>query len=531
MRLVSSRDMRAIEAAANADGLSYAPMMDLAGTAVAHAADDWMVGKPGVIVILCGPGNNGGDGLIAASRLAELGHAIRVLTWKRAEDDPLVLAAVDHPEIGLVDGSERGALAMLAAWLEGADILLDALLGTGVSRPIRGRLAEILAVAMEAAEDPDGPAILAVDLPSGLNADSGAVDPLTLPADLTVTFGFAKAGQFTWPGAGFVGELILDDIGIPQELGQLSQFNLHAASAEAVAALLPELPLDAHKGMRGRVLLLAGSPSYPGAAALAAESAYRAGCGLVTLIGSPSLREALAARIPEVTWLALAEFHDLPSGSWPLAEAMAEIEKAWPAGGVVLAGPGLGQGPGSRDLLDALLLRALSADARLVIDADGLNLLAQRSDWPGLLPALSILTPHPGEMARLTGKSKEAVQADRLRVACEAAAIWGHVVVLKGALTVVAHPDGRAVIVPFANPGLATAGTGDVLAGLIAGLLAQGMDALDAAVVGAWVHGRAGEMAAEDLGSRSVLARDLLYRLAEVLQSLEEGWELGPGLR
>ena len=531
MQLVSSRDMRAIEAAADAGGLSYARMMQNAGAAVARAADDWMDGNPGVIVVLCGPGNNGGDGLVAALRLAELGHAVRVLAYKRPAADPLRRAAAERPEIGVIDGSARDALAQLDAWLDGADLLVDALLGSGVSRPITGQLARILTLAAEAVMGPDGPAVIAVDLPSGLDPDSGAVDPLCLAADLTVTFGFAKIGHFGWPGAAFVGQLVVDDIGIAADLAERSETDLRVVTVESVAESLLEPPLDAHKGSFGRSLVWAGATRYPGAAALASEAAARAGCGLVQVALPGASIPGVATRVPEAIWLPLPEATALADDAACVASAARALQRAAAEAQAVVFGPGLSTEPGLAALLDALLTALAEqppTPTRWVVDADGLNLLAGMPDWPGRLPARSVLTPHPGEMARLLGCGIDAVNADRVAVAREAAARWGHVVVLKGALTVVAQPEGGVAIVPFANPALATAGTGDVLAGTIVGLLAQGLPPEEAARSGAWIHGRAGEMAAEDLGIRGTLARDVLARLPEVLQGLEEGWEREP---
>ena len=531
MQLVSSRDMRAIEAAADAGGLSYARMMQNAGTAVARAADDWMDGNPGVIVVLCGPGNNGGDGLVAALRLADLGHAVRVLAFKRPASDPLRRQAAERPEIGVIDGIARDALAQLDAWLDGADLMVDALLGSGVSRPIAGQLARILDLAAEAAMGPDGPAVIAVDLPSGLDPDSGAVDPLCLAADLTVTFGFPKIGQFSWPGAAFVGQLVIDDIGIAADLAELAETDLRVVTVESVAESLLEPSLDAHKGSFGRALVWAGATRYPGAAALAAEAAARAGCGLVQVALPSASIPGVVVRVPEAIWLPLPEATALAADADCVASTALALLAAAAEAQAVLIGPGLSTDPGLAELLTALLAelgRALGAPIPWVVDADGLNLLAAMPDWPERLPERSVLTPHPGEMARLLGCGIDAVNADRVAVAREAAVRWGHVVVLKGALTVVAPPQGAVAIVPFANPALATAGTGDVLAGTIVGLLAQGLSPEAAALSGAWIHGRAGEMAAEDLGIRGTLARDVVARLPEVLQGLEEGWELEP---
>ncbi len=522
MQLVTSQDMRRIEEAAAAAGLSYERMMQNAGTAVAHAADDWMGGNPGVIVVLCGPGNNGGDGLVAAGRLAELGHAVRVLAWRRPESDPLI-EAVERPEIGIVRGDGQDSLAQLDSWLDGADLIIDALLGTGVSRPIEGPLARILDLAKQALSGRDGPAVIAVDLPSGMDADDGSVDRHCLAADLTVTFGFPKVGHFSWPGAAFCGHVILDGIGIPPELAARSTTRLRVATARQVVRALPDPPLDAHKGDFGRARLWAGSTAYPGAALLAAEATARAGCGLVELVTDVSLGLALAGHLREAIWRQLPDpLDDLEAAGQALLEDLDAVD-------ALLVGPGLGRAPALGRLLEGLLDAAADRGDQgppWVVDADGLNLLSTLEGGARRLPPGSVLTPHPGEMARLIGSDPESVNADRLGAARRAARDWGQVVVLKGALTVIAQADGQAIIAPFANPALATAGTGDILAGLITGLLAQGSTAADAALIATWIHGSAGLLAAHDLGVRGSLAGDILARLPEAISGLEARWDL-----
>ena len=387
---------------------------------------------------------------------------------------------------------------------------------------------------------------MAVDCPSGLNCDSGALDPAALPADLTVTFAAAKRGQFVFPAANWLGELVVADIGVSADLPELAQVQLELATPQDVRAWLPGRPRDAHKGTFGRALVAAGSVNFTGAAYLAGAAAYRIGAGLVTLAVPEPLHAIVAPQLPEATWLIL------PDEVGVIAASAAEvIEKELPRSQALLVGPGFGTEKSTGQFLRRLLdveegqagggrKRALGFTARaaggpegegsatplppLVVDADGLRLLAQVENGPARLPRLSVLTPHPGEMAALTGLDKEAIQADRLGTAQRFAAEWGQVVVLKGAFTVVAAPEGRTAIVPFATAALARAGTGDVLAGMITGLLAQGVPPYEAAVAGAYLHGRCGELAAQAMGqTASVLAGDVLRALpaalAETLQA------------
>jgi NAD(P)H-hydrate epimerase len=307
-----------------------------------------------------------------------------------------------------------------------------------------------------------------------------------------------------------------------------------------VSGLLPERPLDAHKGTFGTALIAAGSASYTGAALLAGKAAYRVGAGLVTMAVPSMLHTALAGQFPEATWSLLP--HERGFFSREAAKKLAEsFERAT----ALLVGPGFGMEESTQAFLDDLLtgnsapkkvpgrmgfLQEPQAKKEepatnlpaMVIDADGLKLLAKIKDWHKILPAPAVLTPHPGEMAILTDLSTEEIQNDRIGIATQYAKFWGHVIVLKGAFTVIAAPDGNSTVVPVASPALARAGTGDVLAGLIVGLRAQGLDAYDAAVAGAWIHAQAGLVAADDLGSvASVLAGDVLEAVSDVMSDLE----------
>jgi NAD(P)H-hydrate epimerase len=390
---------------------------------------------------------------------------------------------------------------------------VDALFGTGLARPIAPEAAALLGQVRQAAAGPGGVGVVAVDLPSGLNADTGAADPATVRADLTVTFGCPKRGLVLPPGSALVGDLEVADIGLdPPDPAT----RLHLASAEAIAGWLPPRDLLGHKGRFGRVLVAGGSRRYGGAPALAALGAYRAGAGLVTLAAPASRCDALISLVPEATLLPLPdEAGDLSPAAGPALTA------AWAGYDALVLGPGLGTGPGAAATLAALLAeRDAECPGTWVVDADALNLLAAQPEGPAALPAPAILTPHPGEMGRLVGSSAEAVNADRLGVSTAAAARWGHVVVLKGAHTVTAAPAGDTWVNPFATSALATAGSGDVLAGLIAGLSAQGAPPLAAAVLAAWLHGAAGQALHREIADRGHLARDIAAALPAAINRL-----------
>jgi NAD(P)H-hydrate epimerase len=389
----------------------------------------------------------------------------------------------------------------------------------------------------------DPPLRVAVDCPSGLDCDSGALDANALRADLTVTFAAAKRGQLAFPGAEAVGELVVADIGLAGlNLPALDAVPLTLATEDLVRGLLPARPRNAHKGTFGRVLVVAGSVNYTGAAYLAASAAYRVGAGLVTLAVVLPVYGVLAGQLPEATWIML------PQEQGVIARAAADLLRGnYARTQGLLVGPGLGTEPETAQFVRRWLgaeevagqrhgqfgfvsapaapgasANDLSPMPPTVVDADGLRLMARIEGWAGLLPHEAVLTPHPGEMAALTGLDKDVIEADRIGTAQKFAAQWGRVVVLKGAFTIVAAPDGRTVVQPFATAALARAGTGDVLAGTIVSLMAQGLSAFDAAVAGAFLHGQAGLLAAQALGTTaSVLATDIIEGLIEALAAFE----------
>jgi len=547
MQIVTVEQMRRIEQVANSQGLPYATMMEAAGRAVAAWVES--EGARGrQVLVLVGPGNNGGDGLVAARYLHQAGARVAVYCWKRDVAADPNWDAVQDASIPCIWREQDEGCSELQHLASESDWVLDALLGTGVSKPIAGTLQDILsAVAhvvaarrapaqadallrvVPALVEPQAmprPRIVAVDVPSGLNSDTGSVDPATLPADVTVTLGFPKVGQFLFPGAALVGELIVADIGIPARLA--SDVSLELSTADRIRALLPKRPSDAHKGTFGRAMVVAGSSNYTGAPYLAASAAMRVGAGLVTLAVPELLHPILAARLSEATYLLLP--HQMGALVPDAVKVLLEGLSGYDA---LLLGPGLGRDEQTVEFVARLLsLPASERRARLgfvapattgeesrsqlpplVIDADGLNALADRKGWPQSLPRSTILTPHAGEMARLLGTTVANVNASRIELARRAAQEWQAVVVLKGAYTVIASPQGQACINPFATSALATAGSGDVLAGAIVGLLAQGLAPYDAAVAGAYLHGLAGQMVAAELGAAGGIAGDLLCKL------------------
>lgn len=533
MKVVTSSQMREIDEKANAGGLSTATMMENAGRAVAEEIGRRIEIKGQEIVVLVGPGNNGGDGLVAARYLHDGGAKVNLYLWQRKTRGDENFALTQDRGIPFLRAKDDPDFAGLRRLLSEAQLIVDALLGTGVSRPIAGTLKGLLGTVREGLEEK--PAfVTALDLPTGLDCDSGAVDPAAIPAHLTVTLAFPKRGLFLFPGAAYIGELVVSDIGIPESLAQEIKTDL--ATAEMVAQILPPRPLNAHKGTFGKALIVAGSVNYTGAAYLASAAATRVGTGLVTLALAESLHPILASKLQEVTFLLLP--HDLgalvPDAFPLLAESLPDYD-------ALLLGPGLGQEEQTVDFAQRFLglhaagvrrhIGFMTIEGReevtslelppFVIDADGLNALAQAPEWWESLSGPAVLTPHPGEMARLLDSSVEKIERDRVGTVARAAQEWGQVIVLKGAHSLVAAPDGRLTFSPFANPGLATAGTGDVLAGAIVGFLAQGLSPYQAAIAGVFLHGLAGEMAREEVGETGMVAGDLLPLLPQAIRSLK----------
>lgn len=506
LKICTVAEMRAWEQAAGDRGVGVPALMERAGAGVAAAVlRDPRCFDP--VLVLAGPGNNGGDALIAAQRLHERGRQVRVILWRREQ------GAAPQPPAGVATSRvDDAGPDELRGWLAEAGTIVDGLLGTGRSRPAAGVLKEVLTLLTERRAAPAPPRVVAVDVPSGIDADTGAADALAVRADRTVALGCAKAGALIYPAAAHVGELTVAAIGLPADAAPASG---ELVTRELVARLLPPREPDSNKGTYGKALVVGGSERYTGAPSLVAWSAGRVGAGLVTVAMPRCVHPILAAKLTE------AIFAPQPDHEGALARAAVDALAGLCRGQTAVAiGPGLSQHAEAPDAVRALLaaLRADRGQAGIVIDADGLNALAGHDRWWGAVPENCVLTPHPGEMGRLRGSDAKVVQADRVGTARAAAAEWRQVVVLKGANTIVARPDGRWWLMQAANPALATAGTGDVLCGAISGLLAQGMEAWAAAVCGVWAHAEAGAAVAQQYGAAGVLAGDLLPELPRALQ-------------
>ncbi len=547
MKYVSVEEMRNIDVQTDAvGGVSFAQLMENAGRGVAEIILNLpeSVGSGNDIFALVGPGNNGGDALVTLALLAAEGWGVSAYLFKRKDGDPLV-ARVEDAGGEILFAEEDENFEQLKAFTATSSFILDGLLGTGIKLPLRDSAADVPSVADLLASVSEAlqlvewePYIIAIDCPSGVDSDTGEIAPETIPADVTATMAAIKFGLLKLPAFEFCGDIAVVDIGVTDKVPDWVSIKNFVVDENYVSALLPERPLDAHKGTFGTALITAGSVNYTGAALLAGKSAYRIGAGLVTLAVPSILHGALAGAFVEPTWVLLPHKMGVIS-----ADASAVLLENLGRASALLIGPGLGMEETTREFIENLLnakngtkkkggLGFVHEDERvkerteaklppLVFDADGLKLLAQIENWHELIPETAVLTPHPGEMAEITGLSVDEIQSNRLAIAREYAEKWGQVVVLKGAFTVIAAPNGETFTIPVANPALARAGSGDVLAGLIVGFRAQGLSAVESAIAGCWVHAQAGSTAGEVIGtSASVLASDILDFVPNVLVDL-----------
>jgi len=536
MDLVTVSQMITLEREANERGLGYDQMMMNAGSALAEVIQErYGHTQSRNILGLIGSGNNGGDTLIALSELIKMGwQATAYFVKSRKKNDPLVLS-INKNDGQVISIDEDASFDKLRELIKKSDIILDGILGTGFELPLRKAISTPLKVFSEFDILPE---IVAIDCPSGVDCDTGKAAEETLHANLTVCMAAIKKGLLKFPALEYVGEIAVVDIGLPKDLLELKNIHTSVVDKEMVRAILPTRPLDAHKGTFGTCMIVGGSTNYCGAVLLSAESAYRIGAGLVRAAIPGALYDAIAGQLPECTWIVLPHSMGVINST-----ASAVIQENLDRVGAMLIGPGVGQEKETLDFLKDLLKfegthtrkseigfssqsKIIEQSKRLnqptlVFDADALKLLSNIENWYQLLKQMAVLTPHPGEMAVLTGLTIDEVQKDREGVANNFAAKWRHVVVLKGAVTIIASPDGKTAFIPIATPALASAGTGDVLSGMITGLIAQGMKASDAAVAGAWLHAQAGVAAAIKQGQTiSVTASDVIGQIPVVLKDI-----------
>ncbi|MEO8432615.1 MAG: NAD(P)H-hydrate dehydratase [Acidobacteriota bacterium] len=511
--VVTSREMRAADRAAVRRGVPSIALMENAAAAIVDEIASCYPGWRRVMVV-CGPGQNGGDGLAAARMLSESGVAVDV--WSLADPSGYRADAAENRDRAADAGLPISLLSVRRAWdrfaaaLRDADGILDALFGTGLSRPLTGAAKRAVA-----AINASGRPVVAADLPSGLSADSA--DPIgpCVRAARTVALGAPKTCHVFAPARDLCGRVVIRDIGIPRDALPRRRPRVGLVEAADLRRLLADRPANSHKGDFGRVAVVAGSRGKEGAAVLAARGALRAGAGLVTVFGPLSVAAAVAASLPEAMTRALPERDGALAG-----EAAASLRRDLRDFDAAVAGPGLSTSPGARAALEEIL----AVRAPLVCDADALNAFAGRASAFARRRFATVLTPHPGEAGRLMSVPTARVQARRLETIRRLAAESRSVVLLKGDATLTATPAGRVSVNPTGTPLLATAGSGDVLAGALGALLAAGLPAEEAALAAAWLHGAAGQLLEERLGDAGLLAHELADALPEVRRRLRSGW-------
>jgi len=516
MKLVNSQEMKQIDAKAiNEYNIPGIVLMENAGIRTVEVIEEILDGTAGkTVLILVGRGNNGGDGLVIARHLMNSGAQVFVFALAKPEVLPPD-ARTNYEILNKMGGQfyelqQETDLDSFMVCLLNSDLIVDALYGNG----FKGSLNEFetrLADMINWSKKP----VVAVDIPSGVNADTGAVTGTAIRATHTVCFALPKVGLVLEPGKDYVGTLSIADISIPRALLNDQQLKTNLITADMVSPFFKRRPAESHKGTFGHALVIGGSVGLTGAVVMAAYAALRTGAGLVTAALPASLVPIVDGVITEVMVAPLPESGEALIG----LEAVSVLHNLMGTVSVAAIGPGMSGHTEAAAVMRHVLERA---GIPLVIDADGLNALVGNTDIFKDRQVPIVLTPHPGEMARLTGKSIAEIQANRMEIARHYAMEWGVTLVLKGNKTVVADPSGNLYVNIIGNPGMATAGSGDVLCGIITGLIAQGLKASDAAIAGVYLHALCGDRVAEQKGQRGLVAGDLIAVLPEILGSFEK---------
>lgn len=513
MRVVTSDQIAELDRRATERyGIPVERLMETAGRRVAQAALELIAGLRGPVTVLAGKGNNGGDGLVAARQLASRGISVVALLvadeTEYSGEAGRTLGRARESGVRIID---TGGLATgeLPRVLSTSGLIIDALFGTGFRGPAGGPAAALIDAA-NASKRP----VLAVDIPSGLNADTGQAEGPVIRAVATVTMGLPKVGLLVPPGIELAGTIYVADIGYPPELTDDPSVKTHLVTGDMVRSRIPARPLDSHKGTFGRTLVIAGSVGFTGAPVLATLGALRIGGGLVTLAVPRTVYPIVASHVIEAMPTPLDDDNGTLSAS-----AFARVEELAAASDVVAVGPGLSTAPGVRRVVEGLL----GSGKPLVVDADALNVLAGQAEILRRSTGPVVITPHPGELARLLGKETRNVVKDRLGEARAAAERLRCVVVLKSASTVIVTADGDAYFVLTGNPGMATGGMGDVLTGAIASLIGQGTSPAEAAWTAAYLHGVAADLIAEERGMAGMLASEVAHYLPMAIARVLHG--------
>ncbi len=514
IKVITAAQMQELERRTMGEGrIPSTTLMERAGSGVATCIEQWLGTVSGkTITVVCGKGNNGGDGFVAARLLRRRRANVRVLTMASLSELSRD-AALMYRQFVKVAGKSSvipyRSKDTARALLQESHLLVDALLGTGLSSAVTGRYGEVI----ESMNEVNRP-VVAIDVPSGLHADTGTAFGQAVRASLTVTFGLPKTGLYQNQGIDLSGNINLVDIGIPPSYVDAIKSHVTVITPQWVQGCLPRRERSGHKGTYGHAGIIAGSVGKTGAAALAAQAALRIGAGLVTVATPSSVNDILEAKLLEVMTLPMPETKARTLSRAALDRLLAFMATR----DAVAIGPGLSTHHETVELVQALTARL---DRPAVLDADALNALTGRTAILASCKTPPIITPHPGEMARLEAEATpQTVNRDRIGTATRFARERGLFVILKGARTIIARPDGAVAICPTGNPGMATAGTGDVLTGMVVGLLAQGLPSWEAACTATYLHGAAGDLAAAMKGEVGMIAGDLLEHIPTALNRI-----------
>lgn len=515
MKVVTAAEIRSIdEKAIEEYGIPSIALMENAGKEATNQIERIM-GKlhNKKISIFAGKGNNGGDGYVIARHLSNQGAKVKVFVVASKANitgDALTnLKIITYMGIDVIEVANENDWDKVKIAMTFTDCLVDALVGTGFTGQLSGHMAQVVE-----SINKNNKVVIAIDIPSGVNADTGQISGTAVKADHTITFSLPKQGLFLYPGASYVGDVTVADIGIPRTLLINEKIKQNIITSAVVRQMFPRRNPDVHKGSCGKVLIIAGSKGMTGAAALTADAAVRTGAGLVVLGIAESLHDIMETKLTEVMTKPLAEVAPGIMGQG----AVSDIKEMALRNDILAIGPGLGR---HVDTMTAIRQIIKNAEKPLVIDADALHALVGHTHMLTEAKAVPILTPHPGEMAKLVGLTADEVNQDRIYIARQAALEWGSIIILKGARTLVAFPDGEVYININGNAGMATGGTGDVLTGVLAALMAQGLSSHEAALVAVYIHGLAGDIVARS-GMIGITASDLICALPAAIFGIQE---------
>ena len=518
MRIVTVTEMRQIEKEAFESGISYEQMMRTAGTKIAEKIFCSTIYPNQTITAIIGPGNNGGDALITLTVLRKHGWITNAWIIRERFDQDDLLSEYQKLNGNLRKYQDDQNFILLDQWLNSSDVFLDGALGIGCHLP----LANDYSVLFSHIQDlPKNFMTIAVDCPSGMDCNTGDCDKNCIQADLTLCIEALKIGEIQHPGYHFTGHIDRISLDLPENLPVYQTIKRFSLEKETLRNTVPVREIDGNKGTFGTVAIIGGSYQYIGAPILTGMAAYKTGCGLVNMFVPQIVRDISASSISEAIWTIM----DLQNQE-TTNDCLEKIDAIMKKKHAIVIGPGFGH----NDLQTVFVKRifekmqegSYGLDQNFVIDADGLNLLASLPNWDIIVPQVCILTPHPGEFSRLSKLTIQEIQKNRIQVSEKFALTWNKVIVLKGAFTVIASPDGRTAVMPLATSALAKAGSGDILSGIIAGFLAQGVaDQFAAACLGVWIHGKTGILAKDRIGNEySVTATDIVQSIPESITKL-----------